>query len=167
MRRGRPPSWASSVKDAPEHPDDAREGFWPRAQLVKMNARFVARLEHAVATGRERVTIAPHARARSPYLVGGLSRRSDKWAAAHSDKCPPSVRCARRFLTPAAICRMVGLMYMVKIFQFATHFESVRPRAVGAPLALGKRGPPFRFRCRPPTEQFCTDCCTDCCCQWA
>jgi hypothetical protein len=73
MRRGRPPSWASSVKDAPEHPDDAREGFWPRAQLVKMNARFVARLEHAVATGRERVTIAPHARARSPYLVGGLA----------------------------------------------------------------------------------------------
>jgi hypothetical protein len=35
------------------------------------------------------------------------SGHSDKDAAAHSDKCPPSVRTARRFFAPASTCFIV------------------------------------------------------------
>jgi hypothetical protein len=34
---------------------------------------------------------------------------SDKHAVAHSDKCPPSVRTARRFFAPASTCFIVRL----------------------------------------------------------
>jgi hypothetical protein len=33
---------------------DEREGYWPRAQLEKMNARFVSQMERAIASGLER-----------------------------------------------------------------------------------------------------------------
>jgi hypothetical protein len=37
------------------------------------------------------------------------SGHSDKRAVAHSDKCPPSVRIARRFFAPASTCFIVRL----------------------------------------------------------
>jgi hypothetical protein len=54
----RPASWVPRGK-AVERPSKATDGEWPysRAQLTDMNARFVERLESAIAHGKER----PHA----------------------------------------------------------------------------------------------------------
>jgi len=47
---------------------------------------------------------------------GMLNFHSDKRSSAHSDKYPPFVRAARRFLTPLTICRVVRLVYFGSTF---------------------------------------------------
>ena len=41
-------------KDTPSQPGDKQTGGWSRDRLVKMNDRFVERVEAAIAAGKER-----------------------------------------------------------------------------------------------------------------
>jgi len=50
-RRGRRSTYLNG-KSTPLQADE-REGEWPRERLIRMNERFVARLERAIATGSE------------------------------------------------------------------------------------------------------------------
>src|SRR5262245_10866231 len=40
-------------RNAPSQPGDEQVGGWPRDQLMRMDARFCERLEHAIANGEE------------------------------------------------------------------------------------------------------------------
>ena len=51
-RRGRRSTYLNG-KSTPVQADDEREDEWPRERLIRMNERFVARLERAIATGSE------------------------------------------------------------------------------------------------------------------
>ena len=44
----------SKLAAAPTEPDDAQQGGWPRAALLKMDARFCAAMARALARGLER-----------------------------------------------------------------------------------------------------------------
>jgi hypothetical protein len=52
-RAGRPPSFHSRLKCEAAHADDARDGLWPREKLERMDARFIQRVEKAIASGQE------------------------------------------------------------------------------------------------------------------
>ena len=41
-------------RDTPPQPGDDQDGNWPRERLIRMDARFVERLERAIANGQER-----------------------------------------------------------------------------------------------------------------
>ncbi len=52
-RRGRASGYEHLKNTQPE-PGDQQHGDWPRERLLRMNARFVERVELAFVTGRER-----------------------------------------------------------------------------------------------------------------
>jgi hypothetical protein len=51
-KRG-PKPYAGIVRSAVCQPGDEQVGEWTRERLMRMDARFVARVERAIATGRE------------------------------------------------------------------------------------------------------------------
>ena len=51
---GRPPHLYSRVRDGHCEPGDEIAGGWTLERLLRMNDRFVARLEHAIARGLEK-----------------------------------------------------------------------------------------------------------------
>ena len=51
--RGRPPYMHNQIRDGRYEPGDEITGAWPPEQLLRMNDRFVERLERAFARGLE------------------------------------------------------------------------------------------------------------------
>ena len=62
---GRPPHLRCKILERPE-PDDAVVGSWPRERLLEMDARFVERLERAIAAGDENRQAAAATHAANP-----------------------------------------------------------------------------------------------------
>jgi hypothetical protein len=64
-------------------PTDAREGTWTRLELIRMNARFVAAMERALAEEEERERSEPFAQGSSqhPHLRSRTYPRMKDWAA--------------------------------------------------------------------------------------
>jgi hypothetical protein len=54
-RTGRPSDPRSKLKSEDPRQGDGREGLWSRARLEQMDARFVQRVERAIARGDERL----------------------------------------------------------------------------------------------------------------
>jgi hypothetical protein len=55
VQRGAPPR---RPRIGSPEPGDEQDGAWPRERLEAMDARFVERLERAIATGSERASAA-------------------------------------------------------------------------------------------------------------
>jgi hypothetical protein len=83
-------------KDTPSQVGDEIIGQWSEQQLMRMNARFVERLERPIANGQERPAIAdpwPPSPARGPSPTCLVNVRLGK---------PSRVRCrARQAISPA------------------------------------------------------------------
>ena len=48
-----PGEWRKYFRDCPPQPGDEVVGAWSRDQLMRMDARFCERLQHAIASGEE------------------------------------------------------------------------------------------------------------------
>jgi hypothetical protein len=53
-KRRRPPRGASRLASGPCEPGDQQTGEWTRERLIRMNERFVERMERAISRGLER-----------------------------------------------------------------------------------------------------------------
>ena len=58
----------SILRSAVPEPDDQQFGDWPRERLLRVNERFIARLERAIAAGDESRQAAAATHGASPTL---------------------------------------------------------------------------------------------------
>jgi hypothetical protein len=52
---GRKSDASSKLKNKPREPDDGQVGGWPRARLLRMDAKFCRTVERAITQGKEHV----------------------------------------------------------------------------------------------------------------